>query len=108
MRPRLRVHLALSLALDPVVADRGGGIPAEAIERIFDRFARADSSRSRAQGGVGLGLAIVDAIARAHGGSCSAANRAGGGALFSLRFPGFLPAYYRGPLVSQAPGLPVR
>jgi signal transduction histidine kinase len=70
------------------VADEGGGIPPEELGRIFDRFARVDSARSRSQGGAGLGLAIVDAIARAHGGSCTAANSARG-AVFTLRFPGF-------------------
>ena len=90
------------------VEDEGAGIPPDALERIFDRFARADSARSRAQGGAGLGLAIVDAIVRAHGGSCAAANSAGGGAVFSLRFPAFAPAAaYSEPLVSQAPGLPL-
>jgi signal transduction histidine kinase len=70
------------------VADEGGGIPPDALARIFDRFARADSARSRAHGGVGLGLAIVDAIAKAHSGSCEAAN-SGSGAVFTLRFPAF-------------------
>jgi signal transduction histidine kinase len=70
------------------VADEGCGLPADSLERIFDRFARADSARSRAEGGAGLGLAIVDAIARAHGGSCSAANSRVG-AVFTVRFPGF-------------------
>jgi signal transduction histidine kinase len=73
------------------VADEGPGLPPEALERIFDRFARADSARSRAQGGAGLGLAIVDAIAKAHGGSCAAASTASG-AVFTLRFPQFAPA----------------
>jgi signal transduction histidine kinase len=73
------------------VADEGPGLPPDALERIFDRFARADSARSRAQGGAGLGLAIVDAIAKAHGGSCAAASTASG-AVFTLRFPGFTAA----------------
>jgi signal transduction histidine kinase len=73
------------------VADEGQGLPPGESERIFERFARADSARSRAQGGAGLGLAIVDAIAKAHGGSCSAQN-SGKGTVFSLRLPGFVPA----------------
>ena len=73
------------------VADGGCGIPAEALSRIFERFARADAARSRSHGGVGLGLAIVDAIAKAHGGRCtvSASER---GSTFSLQLPGFRPA----------------
>jgi signal transduction histidine kinase len=71
------------------VADEGDGIPPEAIDRIFERFARADSSRSRDQGGAGLGLAIVEAIMRAHGGRCeAAANGEGEGAIFTMRLPG--------------------
>jgi signal transduction histidine kinase len=91
------------------VADEGGGIPSDALEDIFDRFARADSARSRSQGGAGLGLAIVDAIVQAHGGRCTAANSAEGGAVFSLGFPAYMPAaVYRGRAVlSQAPGLPL-
>ena len=50
------------------VADEGSGIPAEDLDRIFARFARVDDARNREAGGVGLGLAIVDAIARAHDG----------------------------------------
>jgi signal transduction histidine kinase len=72
------------------VADEGDGIPPEAIDRIFGRFARADSSRSRAKGGAGLGLAIVDAILKAHGGRCEAADN-GNGATFTLRLPGLRP-----------------
>jgi signal transduction histidine kinase len=70
------------------VADEGQGLPPGECERIFERFARVDSARSRAEGGAGLGLAIVDAIAKAHGGSC-AAESAGTGTVFSLRFPRF-------------------
>ena len=60
------------------VTDEGKGFPAGFTSRAFDRFSRADESRSR--GGSGLGLAIVQAIAQAHGGSASAANREHGGA----------------------------
>jgi signal transduction histidine kinase len=73
------------------VADTGCGVPADALERIFDRFARADPARGRAHGGVGLGLAIVDAIVKAHGGSCAVGAKETGGTTFTLRLPGFRP-----------------
>ena len=69
------------------VSDGGTGIDPDVLERIFERFARADASRSRREGGVGLGLSIAAAIARAHGGSCSARNVPGSGAVFELRLP---------------------
>ena len=78
------------------VADEGCGLPADALDLIFDRFARADAARSRAEGGAGLGLAIVDAIARAHGGGCTAASTEVGAA-FTLRFPGFAQVRERQP-----------
>jgi two-component system, OmpR family, sensor kinase len=70
------------------VADSGPGITPEALSRIFDRFARGDTARTRTEGGVGLGLAIVDAIARAHGGTCTA-RTSSRGAVFSLNLPAF-------------------
>jgi two-component system OmpR family sensor kinase len=70
------------------VVDGGHGVPPEAVDRIFDRFSRADDARNRAAGGAGLGLAIVDAIARAHGGSCTV-KPLPRGVLFALRLPGF-------------------
>jgi signal transduction histidine kinase len=73
------------------VVDGGSGIPEAALGRIFERFGRADSARNRAVGGVGLGLSIVDAIARAHGGSCSVASGEGG-STFALVLPSFRPA----------------
>jgi len=79
------------------VGDEGCGIPPDALGVIFDRFARADAGRSRAEGGAGLGLAIVDAIARAHGGRCVAASTEVGAA-FTLRFPGFAQVRERQPL----------
>jgi len=68
------------------VVDDGSGIPDAAIATIFDRFARADDARTRARGGVGLGLAIVDAIVRAHGGHC-AVERRDGHTVFALVLP---------------------
>jgi signal transduction histidine kinase len=73
------------------VADAGCGIPPEAIEKIFERFARVDPSRSRGREGVGLGLAIVDAIAKAHGGRCTVTSSPQG-STFTLLLPGFDPA----------------
>jgi two-component system OmpR family sensor kinase len=68
------------------VADEGSGIPPAALPRIFERWARADAARSRRAGGAGLGLAIVAAIARAHGGSCGV-EPLPRGTLFRLRLP---------------------
>lgn len=68
------------------VSDTGPGIRDEDIENIFDRFYRADRSRSDA-GGTGLGLSIVRAIAVAHGGEVAVENREEGGARFVVRLP---------------------
>lgn len=73
------------------VEDEGCGIPDEALGRIFDRFARADAARTRSAGGVGLGLAIVDATAKAHGGRCTVRNT-GHGSIFALQLPEFAPS----------------
>ncbi|HEV2404878.1 MAG TPA: HAMP domain-containing sensor histidine kinase [Ktedonobacterales bacterium] len=69
------------------VADSGPGVAPEQRERIFERFYRADLSRSNATGGGGLGLAIVRALVEAHGGTIEAGERAGGGARFSFTLP---------------------
>jgi signal transduction histidine kinase len=74
-----------------VVTDCGSGIPRDAVNQIFERFARADPARTRAEGGVGLGLAIVDAIAKAHGGRCTV-ETSEAGSTFTLQLPGFEPA----------------
>jgi signal transduction histidine kinase len=73
------------------VEDEGCGVQEEALARIFERFARADAARTRSTGGVGLGLAIVDAIAKAHGGGCTADNT-GHGSIFGLQLPIGAPA----------------
>jgi len=70
------------------VADEGCGIPRDALEKIFERFARVDASRARGREGVGLGLAIVDAIAKAHGGRCTVTSSPDG-STFTLLLPGF-------------------
>ncbi len=69
------------------VRDRGSGIPAPDLERIFERFYRADKSRDRKSGGTGLGLAIVRHIAIAHGGSVQAESWSGEGSVFTIRLP---------------------
>lgn len=69
------------------VTDSGPGFPAGYLAHAFERFSRPDGGRSRSGGGAGLGLAIVQAIAAAHGGQASASNRAGGGASVLLRLP---------------------
>ncbi len=69
------------------VADTGTGISAADLPHVFDRFWRADKSRTRATGGSGLGLAIVRDLVRAHGGTVSAASTPGRGTTFTLHFP---------------------
>ena len=70
------------------VADSGPGFPADFLPHAFQRFRRPDGGRARADGGAGLGLAIVEAIARAHGGTATASNRPAGGAVVQLRLSG--------------------
>jgi len=70
------------------VADQGPGIPDDLREAVFQRFVRADSVRTRqGGGGAGLGLALTDAIAQAHGGDLKLARCAPPGAVFELRLP---------------------
>ena len=69
------------------VRDAGPGFPAGFLPHAFERFRRPDSGRSRDDGGAGLGLAIVRAIAVAHGGTATAGNEPGGGAVVRLRLP---------------------
>ncbi|MEZ5078161.1 MAG: HAMP domain-containing sensor histidine kinase [Solirubrobacterales bacterium] len=69
------------------VRDHGDGLPDGEPEALFDRFWRSSASRSRDDGGAGLGLAIVAAVVEAHGGRVEAADAPGGGAVFTVRLP---------------------
>jgi two-component system OmpR family sensor kinase len=69
------------------VADAGPGVPADDADRIFERFYRTDRSRTRDQGGVGLGLAIVRSVVEAHGGAVDYRPRSGGGSIFHIVVP---------------------
>ncbi|MGW1030459.1 sensor histidine kinase [Streptomyces sp. NPDC002577] len=79
------------------IDDDGPGIPPELLPHVFERFARGDSSRSRASGSTGLGLAIVQAVASAHGGTVTV-DSVPGRTVFTVH----LPAYYESVPYSQA------
>jgi two-component system OmpR family sensor kinase len=69
------------------VEDSGSGMPPDVVERVKERFYRADPSRSRQQGGSGLGLAIVDAAVSAHGGTLSLDSAPGRGTVVTVEIP---------------------
>jgi heavy metal sensor kinase len=69
------------------VADNGVGIPADALPHMFKRFYRVDDSRSRDQGGAGLGLSIVKSICSAHGAAVEVTSTTGEGSTFRVRQP---------------------
>jgi two-component system sensor histidine kinase SenX3 len=74
-------------AVEISVTDQGMGIAEKDLERVFERFYRADPARSRATGGTGLGLAIVKHVATNHGGEVSVWSVEGSGSTFTLRLP---------------------
>jgi two-component system sensor histidine kinase BaeS len=85
----VRVH-GDAAATGPVefeVVDTGSGIAAEHLPHLFDRFYRADASRSRDTGGSGLGLAITRHLVEAHGGTIGVASKVGTGTRFTIRIP---------------------
>lgn len=70
------------------VSDDGPGMTRQDADRAFERFHRADTSRTRTEGGgSGLGLSIVDELVRAHGGTVSLTTAPGQGATFTVRLP---------------------
>jgi two-component system, OmpR family, phosphate regulon sensor histidine kinase PhoR len=70
-----------------IIEDTGEGIPAQHLERLFERFYRVDRARSRELGGIGLGLAIVKHLARAHGGEVTVTSELGKGSSFTIELP---------------------
>jgi len=66
----------------------GAGIGPDRLDSIFDRFYRAEGSRARTTGGHGLGLAIANEVARAHGGALSVSSRLGEGSTLTVTLPG--------------------
>lgn len=84
------IHLTASRSESGVtisIRDTGVGIAPEHLPSIFERFYRADSSRTRATGGTGLGLAIVKQMVQAHGGQITVASQKGQGTCFTLTLP---------------------
>ena len=82
------------------VVDHGEGIPPQIREKIFQRFWRADSSRTRETGGSGLGLAIVSGIIASHKGEVTVRETPGGGATFRVSVP-LLPDGYTSPVTPR-------
>ncbi|MFO0809149.1 MAG: HAMP domain-containing sensor histidine kinase [Gemmataceae bacterium] len=85
-----KVTVTLAVERDGIVlrvVDTGSGIPAADQPRVFERFYRADAARSRASGGVGLGLAICKSVVEAHGGKIGFTSQPGRGATFTVALP---------------------
>jgi signal transduction histidine kinase len=87
------------------VRDSGPGIAADFLPRIFDRFTQADSSPTRAAGGLGVGLSLVRELVERHGGEIAAVNANGGGAMFTIKLP-LHRADQMAPALGPAPAVP--
>jgi len=83
------------------VTDCGDGVPADALEKLFQPFYRLDDARGRQTGGVGLGLAITERAVRFHGGRVAATNRAEGGLMVEIHLP-LMPDGAVGPEVPES------
>jgi two-component system OmpR family sensor kinase len=105
---RITVGLAPSSSgsgVDLTVRDTGQGIDPEFLPKLFERFARADSSRSRTAGSTGLGLAIVDAVVQAHGGSVDVTSEPGD-TVFTVHLPAEQPAVAAAAAATASPASP--
>jgi two-component system OmpR family sensor kinase len=89
------------------IVDHGEGVPPQLREKIFQRFWRADTSRTRDTGGSGLGLAIVAGIVANHDGHVEVLETPGGGATFRVSLP-LLTSVEEEPVVTETPAAPVR
>jgi signal transduction histidine kinase len=85
-RARARVYAEGGSAIIEI-DDDGPGVPVAELERVFDPFYRGEPSRNRETGGIGLGLAVVRSVARAHGGDVTLHNRDGGGLTARVSLP---------------------
>jgi signal transduction histidine kinase len=83
---RIRVFTDHSNAVVEI-DDKGPGLPSSELEQVFEPFYRREGSRSRETGGIGLGLAVVRSVARAHGGDAALENRIGGGLTARVHLP---------------------
>ena len=85
---RARLYLSLTgSSLNIIVDDDGPGIPETQLDRVFKPLVRLETSRNKATGGVGLGLAIARTIIKSHGGGIEIANRAGAGLRVTVSLP---------------------